>query len=73
MLPNKNGTIDYVIQVVHNRPETGSGVEILSTYYARENKDERLIQEVFAKAFITAHPSWEIKKVLVKAKTPDAS
>lgn len=60
--------MDYRIFILHERPEFGEGVEFLATYYARETKDVRCIEKAFRKAFMSAHPSWIIKKVTVEAK-----
>ena len=61
-------TIDYSIWIVHIRPEIREDVEFLSTYKARESRGKQFVEEMFAKAFKVAHPSWIIKKVTVEAK-----
>ena len=72
-LHNKWRTPEYVILMLHERPEFGAGTEFLSTYHARESKDEQCIKEVFVKAFTIANPSWIIKKVIVKVISPNIS
>ena len=49
--------VDYKVLILHERPEFGEGVEFLATYYARETKDVKSIEESFRKAFSMAHPS----------------
>ena len=61
-------TIDYRISILHIRPEIRDDVEFLATYYARESRGKRFVEEMLTKAFKLAHPSWIIKKVTVEAK-----
>jgi hypothetical protein len=58
--------LDYTIKILHVRPEISKDVDFLLTYKAREDRGEKFVEEVFTKAFKTAHPSWIIKKVTVK-------
>lgn len=61
-------TSDFKIEILHIRPEVCGDVEFLLTYNAREKRGEKYVEEIFTKAFKTAHPTWIIKKVTVKAE-----
>ena len=41
-------------------------VEFLSLYYAKADRDDERLAEIFDKVFSRAHPSWTIEKVLVE-------
>ena len=57
---------DCTVSILHKRPTFGEGVEFLSVYYAKAKKDKQRLAEIFANAFIRAHPSWVIKKITVE-------
>ena len=63
----KNTSICRVL-ILHTRPEFGEDVEFLLIYYAREDRDEQRLKEIFATAFRKAHPQWNIKQVIVDMK-----
>jgi len=67
-MENKRPAKDYIIRIRHERPESGKGVEFVSTYFTKESKDEKVIEEIFKKAFTSAHPTWTITKVTVEEK-----
>ncbi len=69
--PGKGKAVSYKVTILHERPEHGVGVEFLATYYAKEENDADSIEEKFKEAFITAHPSWIIKKITVKEVSVD--
>lgn len=59
-------SVDYTVWILHVRPETGTDVEFMLSYKAKENRGKQFIAEMFSHAFKTAHPSWVIKKVVVQ-------
>ena len=58
-------TVEYVISVLHKRPELGESSEFVSTYYAKEGRSARYLKRVFLKAFKKAHPSWAVEEIVV--------
>lgn len=59
--------IDYTVWILHIRPEIGN-TEFLLSYKAKEHRDKKFVEEMFSKAFRSAHPSWIIKKVTIEEK-----
>lgn len=59
-------TIDYTVWILHIRPEVSKDTEFLLSYKAKEHRGKQFVEEMFAKAFKTAHPKWVIKKVTVE-------
>lgn len=65
--------VEYVISILHQRPEFGENSEFVSTYYAKERTSARKLRRVFSKAFKTAHPSWIIKEIVVSPTCTDTT
>ncbi len=61
--------IDYTVWILHVRPEISKDTEFLLSYKAKEHRGKQFVEDMFAKAFKTAHPKWVIKKVTVEEKT----
>jgi hypothetical protein len=60
--------VNYTVWILHTRPEIGQETEFLLSYKAKECRGKQFVEETFAQAFKTAHPSWIIKKVTVEEK-----
>jgi len=58
--------VDYTVWILHIRPEIGTGAEFMLSYKAKEHRGKQFVEEMFSRAFKTAHPSWIIKKVTVQ-------
>jgi len=70
---NAEKTVEYVISILHKRPEFGEKSEFVSTYYAKEKTSAQKLKKIFAKAFRVAHPSWRIKEVNVSPAQTDVT